>query len=177
MTTPLPHIPTLRTERLTLHAPRMEDHDALSAFYGSPRASFAGGPMTPGLSWRVLAQEAGQWMLRGFGRWVATERGDDTPMGTVGLCHPDGSPENELGSDLFEGATGKGDATEAGMAARAYAYGTLGWTTLISLIARGNDASAAVARRLGATPKGPFTHGRFGTMTIWRHPSAQGVAP
>ena len=39
------------------------------------------------------------------------------------------SRELELGWDLFEGATGKGYATEAARAARRYAYDVLGWTT------------------------------------------------
>ena len=63
--------------------------------------------------------------------------------------------------------------TEAGKAARDYAYWTLNWQTAISLVADGNDGSARVAQRLGCREDGRFTHVRFGTMTIWRHPGPE----
>ncbi len=169
-------IPTLTTDRLTLRAPHIDDFDALAAFYASPRASFVGGPLTAELSWRVLAQEAGHWLLRGFGRWVVEHRASGAPIGIVGLWFPAGFPEHELGWDLFEGHEGQGYATEAAHAARSYAYDMLGWTTLISLVADGNDASTRVARRLGARPDGRFTYERFGDMAVWRHPAPSEVA-
>lgn len=168
-------IPTLTTERLILRAHHQNDFDAFAAFYASDHARFVGGPMTRELAWRALAQEVGHWHLRGFGRWAVTTKDADTWIGMVGLWHPEGFPEHELGWDLAEHATGKGYATEAGAAARAYAYDTLGWQTLISLVADGNDASGAVAHRLGARPDGRFTHERFGPMNIWRHPSPEAL--
>ena len=167
--------PTLQTERLTLRAPQLSDFDALAAFYASPRSSFVGGPQSRELAWRTLAQEAGHWVLRGFGRWTVVEQATGTPVGVVGLWHPEGFPEQELGWDLFDGATGKGFATEAAIAARTYAYNTLGWTTAISLVANGNDASARVAQRLGATRDGDFTHERYGPMQVWRHPGPEAL--
>jgi len=162
-------IPVIETERLILQAPQESDFELLAAFYASPRSATVGGPLTRELAWRVLAQEAGHWMLRGFGRWTVTERATGAAVGMVGLWHPEGFPERELGWDLFDGALGKGYATEAGRAARDHAFKTLGWETLISLVKIGNDASAAVAMRLGAVADGSFTHARFGTMTIYRH--------
>ncbi|WP_299686269.1 GNAT family N-acetyltransferase [uncultured Tateyamaria sp.] len=167
--------PTLQTERLTLRAPQLSDFDALAGFYASARSSFVGGPQTRELAWRNLAQEAGHWILRGFGRWTVIENDTRTPVGTVGLWHPEGFPEQELGWDLFDGATGKGYATEAAIAARHHAYTALGWTTAISLIANGNDASRGVAKRLGATYDGDFTHERYGAMQIWRHPGPEAL--
>ena len=165
-----PKIPTLETERLIMRGPELRDFDAYAAFYASPRSSFVGGPQSAELSWRALALEAGHWSLRGFGRWSVVEKPSDTAIGTVGLWHPEGFPEKELGWDLFDGATGKGYATEAGLAARAYAYDTLGWTTVVSMIANGNDASARVAARLGAAYDYDFIHERYGAMQVWRHP-------
>ncbi len=168
--------PTLQTDRLILRAPQLSDFEAVAAFYASPRSSFVGGPISAELAWRSLAQEAGHWVLRGFGRWTVVEKATQKPVGIVGLWLPEGFPENELGWDLFDGATGKGYATEAGKAARNFAYNTLGWSTVISLIADGNDASRGVAKRLGATHDGAFTHERFGSMQIWRHPAAEACA-
>lgn len=169
-------IPTLHTERLVLRAPHLDDFEALAAFYASPRSNFVGGPLSAELAWRVLAQEAGHWHLRGFGRWIVAERERGAPVGLVGLWHPHGFPEREIGWDLFDGFEGRGYATEAGRAARGHAYGALGWTTVISLVADGNEASARVAERLGARPAGRFTHERFGETTIWRHPAPSEVA-
>ncbi|WP_299773456.1 GNAT family N-acetyltransferase [uncultured Tateyamaria sp.] len=168
--------PTLETERLILRAPELSDFDALAAFYASPRSSFVGGPQSRELSWRALALEAGHWVLRGFGRWTLIEKTTNTPVGIVGLWHPEGFPERELGWDLFDGATGKGYATEAAIAARSYAYDTLGWTTLTSLIAIDNEGSRRVAERLGATYDSDFTHERHGPMQLWRHPGPEGRA-
>ncbi len=167
--------PTLETERLILRPPSLDDFDALAAFYASPRAEFVGGPQSRELSWRSLALEAGHWVLRGFGRWTVVERATQKPIGIVGLWHPEGFPENELGWDLFDGATGKGYATEAAKAARAYAYDTLGWPTLISLIADQNVNSMRVAERLGARYDNDFTHERFGPMQVWRHPEPEAL--
>lgn len=168
-------IPELQTERLRLRAPCLDDLDALTAFYSSPRSSFVGGPLTKELTWRVLATEIGHWPLRGFGRWAVEERATGALAGIVGLWFPEGFPENELGWDLMDGFEGKGYATEAARAARDYAYDQLGWRTLISLVADGNDASARVAARLGATPDGRFTHVRWGEMSVWRHPAPEAV--
>ena len=163
-------IPQLETDRLILRAHTLEDFDAVAAFYATDHSKFVGGPMTPELAWRNLAMEAGHWLLRGFGRWAIVEKEANQWIGITGLWFPDGFPEHELGWDLAEHATGKGYATEAATAARAYAYDVLGWTTLISLVADGNDASAAVAGRMGAIHDGRFTHERFGPMNVYRHP-------
>lgn len=168
-------IPQLETERLILRAHALDDFDALAAFYATDHARFVGGPMSHELAWRNLAMEAGHWLLRGFGRWAIVEKATGTWIGITGLWHPDGFPERELGWDLAAHATGKGYATEAAKAARAYAYDTLGWHTLISLVADGNEASAAVAKRLGATHDGRFTHERFGPMNVYRHPAPEAL--
>ena len=169
-------IPTLETDRLILRPLALKDFEAFAAFYASDHARFVGGPTTRELAWRSLAQEMGHWALLGFGRWAITLKGSDDWIGVAGLWHPEGFPERELGWDLARHATGQGYATEAGAAARAYAYDTLGWTTLISLVADGNDASTRVAARLGARPDGRFTHERFGPMQVWRHPSPEELA-
>ncbi|TDK46779.1 GNAT family N-acetyltransferase [Antarcticimicrobium luteum] len=164
-------IPTLETERLILRAPGPQDFGPFAEFYASPRADFVGGPLNAEGAWRMLAMEIGHWTLKGFGRWTVTVRDSDTAIGMVGLFDPEGWPEPEIGWDLFNGHEGMGYATEAGGAARAYAYDVLGWQTAISLVKPANTGSARVARRLGARHDGDFTHARHGTMQIWRHPA------
>jgi RimJ/RimL family protein N-acetyltransferase len=162
-------IPTLETERLILRAPQTDDFPAFAAFYASDRARFVGGPVGAETSWRTFACEVGHWELRGFGRWAVCEKDTGTFVGIVGLWHPRDWPEPEIGWDLMNGFEGKGYATEAAEAARAYAFSTLGWPTAISSVAEGNDASVAVARRLGATRDGSFIHPQFGPMQVFRH--------
>lgn len=170
------NIPTLHTERLTLRGPDARDIEPMRAFYASERSRFVGGPLTAELAWRQLGTEIGHWTLRGYGRWMVDETATGKIVGNVGLWNPEGWPEPEIGWDLFEGAEGKGYATEAALAARSYAYDVLGWTTVISLVKPGNEASAKVAARMGAFLDSEFTHERWGEMQIWRHPAPGDIA-
>lgn len=165
-------IPTLETERLILRAPAQEDFAAEAAFYESDASRFVGGPLRPDLTWRGLASALGHWALRGYGMWALESKDTGAYLGKVGLWYPEAWPEPEIGWTLMEDAQGKGFATEAAIAARDYAYGTLGWDTAISLIDPANAPSEALAKRLGASFETTYEHPAFGTMYIWRHPSA-----
>lgn len=165
-------IPTLETERLILRAPALKDFPAESAFFESDASRFVGGPVRPDQSWRSLASVIGHWALRGYGFWALESKDTGEYMGRVGLWNPEGWPEPEIGWTLMENAQGHGFATEAAIAARDYAYHELGWETAISLIDPANKASEAVAKRLGASFETTYEHPAFGTMYIWRHPSA-----
>lgn len=166
-------IPTLISDRLTLRAPRQTDFECFAAFYASDRAKFIGGPLDRNRAWRQLATEAGHWALLGYGRWIVEETATGSPVGMVGLWNPEGWPEPEIGWDLFDGSEGKGFATEAALTARAYAYEVLGWTSVISLVAPANDASARVALRLGAALETDFDHATLGRLQVYRHPAPQ----
>ena len=163
-------IPTLATDRLTLRAPTEADFPPLCEFYASDHSKFVGGPLTPELTWRALACEIGHWALRGYGRWAVEVTDTAEFIGIIGLWMPNGWPEVELGWDLMPSATGKGYATEAAFAARAYAYDTLGWTTLTSFVSPANTKSAAVAKRMGAVYERDYVHERHGPLQIYRHP-------
>ena len=166
------HIPTLTTERLVLRAPRPDDLPAFAAFYASDAARFVGGPMEEWEAWRYLCQVIGHWAMRGFGRWMVEAGG--RPVGLVGLHEPLDWPETEVGWYAWE--TGKGYATEAGIAARDWAYRELGRTTLVSMIAPGNDASIRVAERMGAVRGPDYEHPRFGPLVFYRHPGPDALA-
>jgi RimJ/RimL family protein N-acetyltransferase len=173
---PHPAIPRLETPRLILRAATATDFPVFRDFYMGPRSHFVGGPLTAELAWRMLAMEIGHWTLKGFGRFIVEDRATGMPVGLVGPFEPLGFPEPELGWDLFDGHEGKGYATEAATAARAYAYHTLGWPTATSLVKPANTASARVAQRLGCVLDGTFTHERHGPMQIWRHPAPDTLA-
>ncbi|MEM7642387.1 MAG: GNAT family N-acetyltransferase [Pseudomonadota bacterium] len=164
-------IPTLTTERLALRGPRLSDFEAHAAFRASDRAALVGGPDSRATAWTHFTSLTGQWLLRGYGRWIVADRATDAPLGVVGLHHPDDWPEPELAWSLYAPGEGRGLASEAALAARAHAYDTLGWTTLLSFVDPANTRSMALARRLGCTPGGTHRHPDLGPIHIMRHPA------
>lgn len=165
-------IPVLETARLRLRGPRLDDFDAYADFRASPRTLHVGGPYGRDTAWNQLCALAGHWHLRGFGRWIVADIETDAPLGIVGPFQPEIWPGPELAWSLFDGAEGHGYAQEAALAARDYAYQTLGWTTAISVIGPENTRSIALARRMGAQPDGTWDHPTLGTLHVWRHPAA-----
>ena len=148
--------PTLETERLILRPPAAEDMDPWCAFMGDPQATrFLGGVQTPPVVWRMLRTTAGSWTLDGFGMFSVIEKATGAWVGRVGPIHPEGWPGTEVGWGLAREAWGKGYATEGAIACMDWAFDVLGWTDVIHTVAPGNLASAAVARRLGSTNRGP----------------------
>lgn len=164
-------IPRLETARLVMREYRQADFDAFAAFYETDRSRFIGGPMSREMAWRGLATHLGHWALRGYGFWAVEEKATGAFAGHVGLWFPEGWAEPEVGWVMMGHAEGRGIAQEAAVAARAYAYGPLGWTTAISAIDPGNTRSIRLAERLGCRMEGMFTHVRLGPMQIWRHPA------
>ncbi|WP_137702539.1 GNAT family N-acetyltransferase [Marimonas lutisalis] len=162
-------IPSLETERLILREPREADFAYERAFFASDASRFVGGPLPAHRAWRTLAMVVGHWAFRGFGLWGVEDKATGTYLGRVGLWFPEGWAEREIGWTLMPHAWGKGYATEAAIAARAHAYDVLGWDTAVSLIAPENDASKAVARRLGATLERMHDDPEYGPVEIWRH--------
>ncbi len=169
-------IPTLTTERLTLRAPRWDDFEAYAAFRGSDRARMLGGPYSREQAFDQLAEIVGHWTLRGYGRWMVADQETDEPLGIVGLYYPEGWPEPEIAWSVFQSGEGRGIAYEAAKAARAHAYETLGWNTVISLIDPANTRSIALAKRMGCVPDQNYEHPTHGTMHIWRHPAPEACA-
>lgn len=173
MTETVVRIPTLRTERLVLRAPRIGDFEGYAAFRESERARMIGGPFTRAQAFEQMSALVGHWLFRGYGRWMVADGATDEPLGVVGLFFPEGWPEPEIAWSLFDGAEGRGIAFEAATAARSYAYGTLGWRTAVSLVAPENARSIALAERLGARRDGQFPHPAFGPLDIYRHPAPE----
>ena len=148
--------PTLETERLILRPPAAEDLDGWEAFAGDPETMrFIGGVQARPGAWRALAGMAGSWALQGFGMFSVIEKEGGRWIGRVGPWRPEGWPGSEVGWGLLRDATGRGYAGEAAGAAMDWAVDALGWTDIIHVIDPDNAASAAVARRLGSTDRGP----------------------
>lgn len=164
--------PTLQTARLTLRGFRASDAEAFVAAFAQDRMQYAGGPMTPKMAWRHFTANIGHWVARGFGMFIVTAKGSDTPMGIVGHWFPHGWAEREVGWVLFDANDeGKGYAFEAAEACVDHAFGPLGWDTAVSYIAPENAGSIALAERLGATldPDAPKPE-TSAPCLIYRHP-------
>lgn len=168
-------IPTLETERLRLRSPMPGDEAAYGAFLESPRSAGVGGPFKASDAHTRLMTLVGHWHLRGYGRWMVADKKTDAPLGIAGPFFPNDWPEPEIAWTLFDSAEGHGYAFEAAFAARKYAYDVLDWDTAMSLIIDGNARSEALAKRLGCTTEGVFTHAEFGSMNLWRHPGPEAV--
>lgn len=162
-------VPEIETERLRLRLPAARDLKAYAAFRGSRRSETVGGPFSPAQAFQSLAEIIGQWQLRGYGRWLVADKTTDDPLGIVGIYHPQDWPEAEIGWSVFEAAEGRGIAHEAALASRRYAYETLGWTRIVSLITDDNTRSQALAKRMGATPEDIFVHPTYGNLRVWCH--------
>ena len=171
----MPRVPTLRTARLTLRAPALEDFEPLVAFYASDRARFIGGPSDRDMTWRGLLAQIGHWAVRGYGYFsVDTHAGE--MIGRVGVVCHESWPEPELGWHVFAGAEGHGYALEAAEAARDHAAG-LGLGPLISMINPENARSIRLAERLGAALEREWEHPKWGRTLIFRHPAGKTPPP
>ena len=148
--------PTLETERLILRPPAAQDLDGWAEFTAhSEAARFLGGPQPRAVAWRLLATFAGSWALQGFGMFSVIEKASGRWIGRLGPWRPEGWPGTEMAWGLLPSAQGRGYALEGAATATDWAIETLGWTDIIHTIDPANSASIALARRFGATNRGP----------------------
>ena len=143
-------IPTIETERLRLRAPFLADFPAFAGMLGSRRSTYMGGPCSETEAWKWFCIDVAQWHLFGHGALMIERREDKVCVGEVGLNAGPLFPEMELGWLLYDGFEGQGYASEAAHALRDWAFADFGASTLVSYVDRGNSASIALARRLGA---------------------------
>ncbi|MGR3795992.1 GNAT family N-acetyltransferase [Vannielia sp. SX4] len=167
--------PTLTTERLRLRPYRIEDFETIAALMASDWSVHMGGPFTHEQTWAYFASEVANWPLRGHGGW-SVELADGTFAGQVSVNRMAHWPETELGWTVWPAHEGKGIAFEAAQAARDWAFGPGGLSTLVSYIAPGNTRSIALARRLGAVDdaEAPLPEGETRADThVYRHPKPE----
>lgn len=167
---------TIETPRLLLRQPEMGDWEAIAAFLGSDRARHISGPYSRHDAWRGFGHLVGHWTLRGFGVFVGVDKNTMKPVCSAGPWFPEGWAEHEIAWSVWDAeAEGKGFAYEAALAARDWAFTTLGWTTAVSYIDVANTRSAALAKRLGCTIDENAPRLDVGkdepAYNVWRHPA------
>jgi RimJ/RimL family protein N-acetyltransferase len=168
--------PKLQTRRLVLVSPLTHGFDIESAYLENGRHAFIDATPDDDALWWSMAMVIGHWRLRGFGHFAVMERHTGAHVGLVGPWFPKGWPEPELAWHLMTGFEGQGYATEAAECVLRWLFNDLKWQNVISLVSDDNASSVALARRLGATPEGEFSHRLGGTYRIWRHDRAAYIA-
>ena len=164
--------PILTTERLILRGPQQDDLPVLVRFMTSaPSMKRQGETVTEDQAWFGFLIGIGHWHWHGFGFFTVVEKQTGHPVGRVGLLKHAGWPQVELAWHLFEGAEGKGFATEAAMAVKDWASKVLELDRLESYIAIDNARSQAVAKRLGAATDGTRAPHEPGAE-VWVHAMA-----
>ena len=178
MTPHLADTPVLETDRLVLRAPGAQDWPGFNAMMASERSRFIRpGDLDEGQIWRSFGHVIGHWVMRGWGLFTITARGDDTALGMAGPWFPAGWPEPEIGWSLWQpDAEGKGYAFEAATATRGFAYDVLEWDSAVSYIAPDNTRSIALAERLGARPDPAAAYPGDKPCVVYRHPAPDSLA-
>ena len=171
MNAPLTSAPMLETERLVLRGPERADLAPFTDFLTtSPRMQAQGEQSSAAEAWYAFLTGVGHWQWHGFGFFTLTlKESPATAVGRAGLLKHAQWPQEELAWHLFDGAEGKGYATEAAKAVRLWAHNTLGLQQLVSYIDRDNRKSQRVAERLGATTDGT-TPPHEPNAEVWTHP-------
>jgi RimJ/RimL family protein N-acetyltransferase len=173
----LTRAPRLETERLILRGPETRDAEPMIAFLLDPvRSEGFGGSENRGDAWRWFMLNVGHWHWHGYGYFAIEDRASGETAGICGIWNPEGWPEPEIGWVVFDGFEGRGVAYEAALCARAWAYDSLGFTTLTSNIVPSNTRSKALATRLGARFERLYHNVAMGEDELWRHPGPEALA-
>lgn len=147
--------PVLETERLRLRLPEERDLEGfISLMSDEVAARHIGGVMEEPMIWRQLCTIIGHWAVRGYGFFSVEEKATGDWVGRVGPWAPHGWPQPEVGWSITRAYWGKGYGPEAAAATMDFAFDTLGWDSVVHMIAAENVNSQALARKLGSVDQG-----------------------
>jgi RimJ/RimL family protein N-acetyltransferase len=151
----------ITTERVNLRAWSLEDVPAIVELFSHPdvaRFINDGNPVTGEQALRFVTKYKRIQEERGWCRWALELA--DAPDTLAGFCGVGCTfaPEIELGWTLRRDLWGNGLATEAAAGALDYCFYTVGFPRIISAIDPDNQASLAVAKRLGMYQSGTIEH-------------------
>lgn len=148
--------PVLETARLILRPFRGDDVDAQAAMMGDPKVMNPMGakPLSREDAWRKLLCGHGMWPIAGYGYWAVERRADGAMIGQIGFADfkrgmaPNVENIPEMGWLFAAEASGQGYATEAGVAALAWADEALR-REIVAIVDPANAPSIRVAEKLG----------------------------
>ncbi len=158
-------VPVLRTARLLLRGPRVEDAQAHAALWADPVVTrYIGGvPVAAPESWLRLLRNAGHWALLGFGCWLIEDAASGQLIGEAGFLdlrrdtEPSFAGTLEIGWVVAPAAHGRGLATEAVRAMLAWGAGHFGPARVVCMIDPANAASLRLAQAQGFSDAGMVT--------------------
>jgi RimJ/RimL family protein N-acetyltransferase len=142
----------LETKRLYLRRFRADDLNTLARWNADPRFYRFLIPKTRSETVATLERWDRHWAEHGFGLLAAEDRETGALVGRSGAHfhrHWPGDPE--IGWSFDPDRWGSGLATEAGAACMRWAFETLGYRRVVSIVHPDNEASRRVAAKLGET--------------------------
>ncbi|MGK5543967.1 GNAT family N-acetyltransferase [Streptomyces sp. URMC 127] len=159
---------TLLTPRLTLRRWRADDLEPMAAINADPevmRWVGDGSVQDRERTSAAIASWEREWEERGVGLFAVEVRQSRRLAGFAGLSVPFYLPEIlpavEIGWRLGRPFWGRGLATEAARAVLDFAFRDRGLARVVSVHTTGNDASAAVMRKLGMRRERETTHPEY----------------
>lgn len=156
-------LPVLKTERLELRAPTMDDLPAWTRICSEAFKDNAE------QCWTHFSYYAAGWMLHGHGSFAVCLKGTQEAIGFVVLGLEWGDHEPELGYFFDADFHGQGFATEAVSAVRNFGLDLLGPGEFVSYVSSRNDRSNALAERIGGM-RDPNAEAAIGPGNhVWRH--------
>jgi RimJ/RimL family protein N-acetyltransferase len=143
---------SVHTERLLLRPVTVDDAPDLAAVYADPEvARFVRGLVLDGTR-AQLQRFVDEWATRGIGIFAIVDGETGEFLGRSGVKYWPEFDFTEVGWVLRRDVWGRGYATEAARASLDFAFAHSDLDRVTAIIAKGNDASVAVARRLGMQP-------------------------
>ena len=158
--------PTLKTPRLTLSPPTLDDFEDSRAMWADPLVTrhVGGRPFTEEESWTRLMRARGLWEVLCFGYWAVRETATGRYVGEVGFADLRRELEPilyglpEMGWVLTAWSHGQGFGTEAVEAGLAWIDETLAPPVVPCIINVANAPSIALATKVGFRVK---THAAY----------------
>jgi ribosomal-protein-alanine N-acetyltransferase len=143
----------LRTERLLMRAPRVDDLDAWHAIYVDAEEVWYGAARSSLDENRAkLLRQMAHFEQYRFG--MCTVELDGDTIGAAGLQHLEGGPEVEVGYRFLKEHWGNGYATESALASLAWGFDELGLNRIVAVALETNVASRRVLEKCGLTEIG-----------------------
>ena len=142
----------LETNRLILREMAIEDLDDVFTMVSDPEVMrYLPKPLSREEARNLIKVVLNQYKKWEFGWWAMVLKESDSFVGYTGLTvqEVDGEQEVELGYMVKREYWGQGLATEAARACRDYAFDSLGYNRIISIMDEPNVASRRVAEKNG----------------------------
>lgn len=169
-------VPLIETARLRLRAHGADDYAVCQAIWSDPEVvrHIGGRAFTAEEVWKRLLQYRGLWSVLGYGYWAVEEKATASYIGDVGFAdlarelQPSLRGMLECGWVLAPQAHGKGYASEAVLAACAWADAQYPERRVVCIVSPENDASLRVAAKAGFTLWQQSTYHDSPTLVLQR---------